>query len=299
VIPEINSFGITDRIPLDNGAVLSQDAIDALLNSAPEDAPAAPAEAAAPEPAAEVTVNVVEAPPLNPELEVAEDSGAAALGIEVGPPPGAAPAAAAPVAPQGASPIPPAPVYQPLPPPPPLIPPPVVAQPGKGGVTREEAAEIAGEAAETESAPIQASVSRISKRVDTLEMALDQIAELEEEISRLKKKPEPKPDPRVLKLFDRINALEERARKSPVFGLYDKFSCSSCGHMGEAQVRSRCGHCEKEGWFGKKSKKGSHPEHDAHDGHDADQGAAVAAEAVEPAAESVDIMAGLDLNLEA
>ena len=130
-------------------------------------------------------------------------------------------------------------------------------------------------------------------------MALDQIAELEEEISRLKKKPEPKPDPRVLKLFDRINALEDRARQSPVFGLYEKFSCSSCGHTGEAQVRSRCGHCEKEGWFGKKSKKGSHPEHDAHDGHDADQGAEVVTTAeVEPLGQPEDVMAGLDLNLE-
>ncbi|MDG0865466.1 hypothetical protein [Candidatus Lucifugimonas marina] len=285
---------------MDNGAVLSQDAIDALLNSAPTDAPAAPAEEASP--AAEPTVNVVEAPPLNPEIT--DDGGAAALGIEVSPPPAAAappaaaPAPAAAPVPQGNSPIPPAPVYQPLPPPPPLVPPPVVAQPGKGGITREEATEIAGEAAETESAPIQASVSRISKRVDTLEMALDRIAELEEEIDRIKKKPEPKiePDPRVLALFDRLNKLEERAKNSPVFGLYEKFACGSCGHLGEAQVRSRCGHCEKEGWFGKRSKKGSHPEHDAQDGHDADQAAEEAA-VQEAVAETDDVLNGLDLNL--
>jgi hypothetical protein len=265
---------------LDNGAVLSQEAIDAMLNAAPADAPAAEP---TPEP------EVVAAAP-EPVAEVAADSGAAALGIEVTP---AAPAAPAPV-PQGNSPIPPAPVYQPLPPAPPMIPPPVVAQPGKGGVTREEATEIAGEAAETESAPIQASVSRISKRVDTLEMALDQIAELEEEISRLKKKPEPKPDPRVLGLFDRLNALEKRAKASPVFGLYDKFTCTSCGHLGEAQVRARCGHCDKEGWFGKKSKKESHPEHDAHAGHSADQ---VAQQAPEQHADTEDILMGLETNL--
>ena len=200
----ISSFGVTNGIHLDNGAVLSQDAIDALLNAAPADAaPDAAAPEPDPEPAVvEAEVNVVEAPSLEPE--VAEDSGAAALGIEVTPPPAAAPAPmaqapAAPAVPQGISPIPPAPVYQPLPPAPPMIPPPVVAQPGKGGVTREEATEIAGEAAESDAAPIQASVSRISKRVDTLEMALDRIAELEEEIYRIKKKPEPevKPDPRV------------------------------------------------------------------------------------------------------
>lgn len=302
LISAIGSLGVTDGIHLDNGAVLSQEAIDALLNAAPEAAEDAPATEPAPAPAAEPAaveepaVNVVEAPPLNPE--VSDDGSAAALGVEVTPPPAAAapvPAAAPPVQ-QGDSPIPPAPVYQPLPPPPPMIQPPVVAQPGKGGVTRDEALEIAGEAAETEAAPIQASVSRISKRVDTLEMALDRIAELEEEISRLKKKPEPKPDPRVLQLFDRLNSLEERAKASPVFGLYEKFTCSSCGHMGEAQVRARCGHCEKEGWFGKKSKKGSHPDHDAHDGHDADQ--SVGAQSEQQAETNVTgALEGLDLNL--
>ena len=294
-------FYVTDGNILDNGAVLSQEAIDALLNAAPEtldDSPAPAAEPAAADPVAEAPVapeaevNVVEAPPLNPD--VVDDGGTSTLGVEITPPPAAAPAAAPAPVPQGDSPIPPAPVYQPLPPPPPLIPPPVVAQPGKGGITREEATEIAGEAAETEAAPIQAAVSRVSKRVDTLEMALDRIAELEEEISRLKKKPEPKPDPRILKLFDRLNALEARAKASPVFGLYDKFTCASCGHMGEAQVRARCGHCEKEGWFGKKSKKGSHPEHDAQDGHDADQ---PAENTVEASAETDDVILGLDPNL--
>ncbi len=231
---------------MDNGAVLSQDAIDALLNSVPDE----PETASAPEQSAPVeeVVSVVEAPPLHPE-----DSGgsaASALGIEITP--AAAPVAAAPAAPTA---IPPAPVYQPLPPPPPLVPPPVVAQPGKGGITREEAIEIAGEAAESEAAPIQASVSRVSKRVDTLEAALDRIAEMEEEISRLKKRPEPKLDPRILQLYDRMRTLEDRAKKSPVFGLYDKFTCSGCGHVGEAQVRVRCGHCAKDGWYGKKAKK--------------------------------------------
>lgn len=235
---------------MDNGAVLSQDAIDALLSSVPEDSESAPEpeESAS----AEGSVNVVEAPPLHPE--VTDDLPASTLGVEITATDGPV---APPLAPSPTQSIPPAPVYQPLPPPPPLIPPPVVAQPGKGGITREEAIEIAGEAAETESAPIQASVSRVSKRVDTLEAALDQIAELEEEISRLKKRPEPKPDPRILQLYERMNALEGRARKSPVFGLYDKFTCPGCGHVGEAQVRVRCGHCEKDGWYGKKAKKES------------------------------------------
>ncbi|MCZ6539946.1 MAG: hypothetical protein O6922_09005 [Chloroflexi bacterium] len=262
---------------MDNSAVLSQDAIDALLNSEPEEA------ADAPEPEdsdpGEEPVNIVEAPPLHPEAseEVAEAAPAA---------PPAAPAAPA---------IPHAPVYQPLPPPPPLVPPPVVAQPGKGGITREEAVEIAGEAAETEGAPIQAKVSRVSKRVDTLEAAVDQIAELEEEISRLKKRPEPKPDPRILKLYDRVLALEKRARKSPVFGLYDKFTCSSCGHIGEAQVRVRCGHCATDGWYGKKAKKESQvaPEKNEPDGGNG----AVAEETPAQAEITDNILMGLDPNL--
>ena len=182
-----------------------------------------------------------------------------------------------------------------MPPPPPLVPPPVVAQPGKGGITRDEAIEIAGEAAESEAAPIQASVSRVSKRVDTLEAALDQIAELEEEISRLKKRPEPKPDPRILKLYDRMLVLEDRARKSPVFGLYDKFTCKSCGHLGEAQVRVRCGHCAKDGWYGKKAKK--EPTVAASGSEAAEGKEAVAKET--PAQEKMtdNILMGLDPNL--
>ncbi len=269
---------------MDNGAVLSQDAIDALLNSVPEDRKSAPEpeESAS----AEGNVSVVEAPSLHPEDT--DDLPASALGVEITP--ADAPVAPAP-APSPTQSIPPAPVYQPLPPPPPLIPPPVVAQPGKGGITREEAIEIAGEAAETESAPIQASVSRVSKRVDTLEAALDQIAELEEEISRLKKRPEPKPDPRILQLYERMNALEGRARKSPVFGLYDKFTCPGCGHVGEAQVRVRCGHCEKDGWYGKKAKK----ESDAAS-EDGETGAAAAG--TPPQQEMTDAMlVGLDPNL--
>ena len=164
---------------MENGSVLSQDAIDALLNSAPEEGADAPEpEQSAP---AEVPVTVVEAPPLNPELT--EDSDENAVAPDTPVPAAATVATAAPAAPPPAAPgpqaVPPAPVYQPLSPPPPLVPPPVVAQPGKGGITRAEAIEIAGEAAETEAAPLQASVSRVSKRVDTLEAALDQIIELE------------------------------------------------------------------------------------------------------------------------
>ena len=275
---------------MDNGAVLSQDAIDALLSSEPEEAVDAPApEKSAP---AEEPVTVVEAAPLHPEQPADSIAG---IGVETTPNEGAgaapAPVAAAPTAPVAQA-IPPAPVYQPLPPPPPLVPPPVVAQPGKGGITRAEAIEIAGEAAETEAAPIQASVSRVSKRVDTLEAALDQIAELEEEMSRLKKRLETKSDPRIVQLYDRMRVLEDRARKSPVFGLYDKFTCPGCGHLGEAQVRVRCGHCAKDGWYGKKAKKESQEADEAAGGN-----VVVAGETPAQAEKTDDILMGLDPKL--
>ena len=275
---------------MDNGAVLSQDAIDALLSSEPEETVDAPApEASAP---AEEPVTVVEAAPLHPEQPADSIAG---IGVETPPNEGAvaapAPVAAAPTAPVAQA-IPPAPVYQPLPPPPPLVPPPVVAQPGKGGITRAEAIEIAGEAAETEAAPIQASVSRVSKRVDTLEAALDQIAELEEGMSRLKKRLETKSDPRIVQLYDRMRVLEDRARKSPVFGLYDKFTCPGCGHVGEAQVRVRCGHCANDGWYGKKAKKESQEADRAARGN-----GAVAGETPAQAEKTDGILMGLDPKL--
>ena len=275
---------------MDNGAVLSQDAIDALLSSEPEETVDAPApEASAP---AEEPVTVVEAAPLHPEQPADSIAG---IGVETPPNEGAvaapAPVAAAPTAPVAQA-IPPAPVYQPLPPPPPLVPPPVVAQPGKGGITRAEAIEIAGEAAETEAAPIQASVSRVSKRVDTLEAALDQIAELEEGMSRLKKRLETKSDPRIVQLYDRMRVLEDRARKSPVFGLYDKFTCPGCGHVGEAQVRVRCGHCANDGWYGKKAKKESQEADKAARGN-----GAVAGETPAQAEKTDGILMGLDPKL--
>ncbi len=53
-------------------------------------------------------------------------------------------------------------------------------------------------------------------------------------------------------LVDRVKELERGAKSSPLFNLYDKFTCSSCDNHGAAQARARCGKCGKEGWFGRK-----------------------------------------------
>ena len=53
-------------------------------------------------------------------------------------------------------------------------------------------------------------------------------------------------------LIDRVLALEKGAKNSPLFNLYEKFTCASCESHGAAQARARCGSCGKEGWFGRK-----------------------------------------------
>jgi hypothetical protein len=55
------------------------------------------------------------------------------------------------------------------------------------GITRDEAIEIAGEAAEAESLTIQMTMERMAKRLDSLESATQRIADLEEEIEWLRK----------------------------------------------------------------------------------------------------------------
>ena len=113
---------------------------------------------------------------------------------------------------------------------------------------------IAGEAAESAVAPVQADLGLVSGRVDAMEAAQVKIALLEAEIATLKaqntggalKIEDLKP------LIDRLKALEKGAKNSPLFNLYEKFTCASCGNHGAVQARTRCGSCGKEGWFGRK-----------------------------------------------
>lgn len=70
----------------------------------------------------------------------------------------------------------------------PVVPSQVVDEFGEPGLTltRDEAIQIAGEAAEAEALPIQNSMNRISQRVDALEVALARIADLEQQVSWLR-----------------------------------------------------------------------------------------------------------------
>ena len=249
----------------ENSSVLSQDAIDALLNSQPSDDASSEApveEAAPPEPVAEapepVAAAVAEPAAVVPDPVVAAPVAAAPV-VEAAPPP----VAVAPAAPE--------PITVSAPPPPGVTPPPgvvhaapavpaapVAAAPAAepvGGVTEEQVLMMSGEASEAAVAPLQADIGLISGRVGALEAAIAKIQALEMEISNLKAMQATgggltmetlKP------LIDRVASLEKGAKNSPLFNLYEKFTCSSCGTHGAAQARARCGVCNKEGWFGRK-----------------------------------------------
>lgn len=229
-----------------NSSVLSQDAIDALLNSQLSDDAddAAPSEEAAPPQAPAVE-------PV-PVAEPAAPAPVAAPVVEAAPP--------APAAPQ--------PVMVNAPPPPGVTPPPgviyaapaapVAAQPAvpAGGLTEEQVLMMAGEAAEAAVAPVQGDIGIISGRVDVLEAAQAKIRALEIEIASLKAAVRAAGGGITLEaikpLIERVAALEKGAKNTPLFNLYEKFTCSSCATHGAAQARARCGVCGKEGWFGRK-----------------------------------------------
>lgn len=263
----------------ENSSVLSQDAIDALLNSqvvddSEEEAPAEES-ALAPEPIAEAAPEpVTEAAP--EPTPVAEAAPAAPV-AQAAPPP-APVVEAAPAAPVveavPATPAAPEPVMVAAPPPPGVTPPPgvvhveppaaapvagapapVAAPEAVGGVTEEQAMMIAGEAAEAAIAPVQGDIGLVSGRVDALEAAIAKIQKLEVEIATLKSQKAGSGgiDLETLRpLVDRLLNLEKGAKNSPLFNLYEKFTCSSCDNHGAAQARARCGKCGKEGWFGRK-----------------------------------------------
>ena len=58
---------------------------------------------------------------------------------------------------------------------------------GDSPITYDEVIAIAGSAAEAESAPVHASISRIYQRIGELEASLARVAELEAEVARLKR----------------------------------------------------------------------------------------------------------------
>ena len=97
---------------------------------------------------------------------------------------------------------------------------------------------------------------RIAELERQLEAALKKIEGLERQIEELKTAGASGGGglsiAAIKPLIDRVARLEKGALNSPLFNLYEKFTCSSCGSHGAAQARARCGVCGKEGWFGRK-----------------------------------------------
>ncbi len=245
----------------ENSSALSQDAIDELLDSQVTDETEGAAEQAA-EPSADLAVaepETEDAPAADPEEEGLTDaeSEVEAEDLLV-----AEPATDSP--PEEESPE-PEPVLIAAPPPPGITPPPGVVHieqsPSEAtgtqleGISEEQARVIAGEASQAAITPLHNDIGAISNRVDALEAALQKIKRLEGEIARLKSQDQAAQGLKIedlQPLVDRLLALEQSARKSPLHNLYDRFDCSECRNHGAAQARVRCRSCGTEGWFGRK-----------------------------------------------
>ena len=118
------------------------------------------------------------------------------------------------------------------------------ASPSGGGGQQPTGGSSPGEAG-------KAKPANTDKTARELKAALQRIARLEKLVDALKQHIT---EAAALKtLAGRIAKLEQGAAATPVFNIYSKFTCSSCGRHGAAQVKARCGHCGKEGWFGKKA----------------------------------------------
>jgi hypothetical protein len=133
LILQIDSHGVIGRKFLGSDSILSQDAIDALLNGVSEVSSSAP---------------VADSPEVTQAEEIITS-------------------ASVDVPDQAAL--------------------PTVDKSDDEAITRDQIIEIAGEAAEAESLPIQNSMARMSKRVDALEMALERITDLEQQVAWLRK----------------------------------------------------------------------------------------------------------------
>lgn len=109
------------------------------------------------------------------------------------------------------------------------------------------ARDVVGSATESLSNDLDALKARISE----IESALIRIEKLEKQVAGLRDSLVGK---KALESIDRrLAAIELGAKNTPVFNLYEKMTCSSCGTHGAGQVRTRCSGCGKEGWFGRKA----------------------------------------------
>lgn len=112
---------------------------------------------------------------------------------------------------------------------------------------QEIARDVVGSATESLSNDLDALKTRISE----IESALTTIEKLEKQVAGLRDSLVGK---KALDSIDRrLAAIESGAKNTPVFNLYEKMTCGSCGTHGAGQVRARCSGCGKEGWFGRKA----------------------------------------------
>lgn len=264
----------------ETSSALSQEAIDAMLNSQAseetDEKDASVEDAPAPEPIAEVEETAAASETADseqPEPEIAEQPADEAAEPEASgsaePEPSEPEATTEPVTVSAVSLASldleedgddePAPVTVNAPPPPGVTPPPgVVHAEQPPGVADEEIEErfrtIADEIASSVIGSMQGELSALSQRITALESIESRISAIEANIAGLPtgESTDGLSLEELMPLIERLKALEKGAKNSPLFNLYEKFTCSSCESHGAAQARTRCGNCGKEGWFGRR-----------------------------------------------
>jgi hypothetical protein len=245
----------------ENGNTLSQEAIDALLESQPDQEEEGEPSASSAGPEVATATDGPVSPETEekraptdtseqPEADIADDADETLATVQ---------AASAPATPLTIN----------VPPPPGAVTPPGVVHAGPTtstaaassytgapGLDKDEVVMIASEAAESAVAPLQEGLSAVSGRIGALEEALKKIVALEKQVVALKGQVSTTSGGLTLEdlrpLVDRLLKLEHGTRHTPAFNVYEKFTCSSCQAHGAVQVRTRCSSCGSEGWLGRK-----------------------------------------------
>lgn len=249
----------------ENSAALSQDAIDELVDTqAKPDDEAETETAASEELTTEAATDEVDAESDEVSEEPLDDEQASPEPDPVPPEPSSVITMKGPEPLDIPGPVEPEPLTVDAPPPPGVTPPPGVVHDASNSnqfeddaVDEEHAMQLADTAVTAAIAPVKSDIGKLATRIVTIEAALKKIASLEAEVSRLRSQQKAASSgvsvDDLKPLVERLMKLEKAANGSPVFNLYEKFTCASCESHGAAQVRSRCGSCGKEGWFGRKN----------------------------------------------
>jgi predicted Zn-ribbon and HTH transcriptional regulator len=100
-------------------------------------------------------------------------------------------------------------------------------------------------------------VDELRKRIEKLEKSLKKIEALEKRMDQAVEAIR-KVASSVPKGVDKqVQLIWQGLQSTPDYNLYEKFVCKKCGGAGAAQIKSRCGHCGAEGWFGKREARPS------------------------------------------